>query len=64
MAGVKAKKNAGPRKEPRFIVSPCGGCSSPISALRDAYRVKWISFDSGKRRSGMTWRHRTCVGMK
>lgn len=64
MAGVKAKKGGGPRKEPRFIVSPCAGCSSPISALKDAYRVRWISFDAGKRRSGMTWQHRACYGMK
>lgn len=64
MAGVKAIKNAGQRKEPRFIVSPCSRCSDFIPALKDAYRVRWITFVGAKRSSAMVWQHRTCFGAK
>ena len=64
MAGVKAKKNVGPRKEPRFIASPCSRCSDFIPALKDAYRVRWITFSGAKRSSAMVWQHRACFGMK
>ena len=64
MAGVKAKKNAGPRNEPRFIASPCSRCSAFIPALKDAYRVRWITLSGPKRSSAMVWQHRACFGVK
>lgn len=61
MAGVKTKKaETGKKLETRWKVVRCSMCAKEIDGLKDAYRVRTISY--GPRRDLMVWQHRACVG--
>lgn len=62
MAGVKAKKDTGGKRlATRWLGANCSRCGDSISELKQAWRVKWISFEP-KRRTAMVWQHRACHG--
>jgi len=57
---VKAKRG-GPRKEPVFAATKCAACSGDLNTLKEAWRVKVITFVASKRSSRFAWYHRACV---
>jgi hypothetical protein len=64
MAAVKAQKvDGGKKMATRWLGANCHSCGSSISELKQAWRVKWITFEP-TRRSAMVWEHRTCHGAR
>ena len=59
MAGVKTK-SAGKRIETAWTPRTCDECGQPIDLLKNAARIKGISYEP--RRVRYTWRHRTHIG--
>ena len=60
MAAVKAQRG-GPRKEPVFAATKCAACSGDLNTLKEAWRVKVITFVANKRSTRFAWYHRNCV---
>lgn len=61
MAGVKTKKDRGGQSlTPRWKGGVCFTCAQPISGLKDAWRVRHITF-APTRRTIMVWEHRACL---
>lgn len=61
MAAVKTnKKKSGVRKEPVWTLRPCDACGKPVDALKNAWRVKRITFTPA-RRQAWCWYHRACL---
>ncbi len=60
MAAVKAQRG-GPRKEPVFRLTSCGGCEGVLNTLKESWRVKVITFVANKRHTRFAWYHRSCV---
>jgi hypothetical protein len=61
MAGVKAKKdNGGQKLATRWKGGACFTCAQPINGLKDAWRVRHITFNP-TRRTRMVWEHRACL---
>ncbi len=60
MAAVKTKRG-GQSKQPVFAATQCAACRGDLNTLRDAWRVKSITFVGSKRSSRFAWYHRSCV---
>ena len=60
MAAVKAQRG-GPRKESVFAATKCAACSGDLNTLKEAWRVKVITFVANKRNTRFAWYHRNCV---
>ena len=60
MAAVKAQRGK-PRKEPVFAATKCAACSGDLNTLKEAWRVKVITFVANKRNTRFAWYHRNCV---
>lgn len=60
MAAVKTQRG-GPRKEPVFAATKCAACSGDLNTLKEAWRVKVITFVANKRHTRFAWYHRGCV---
>ena len=60
MAAVKAQRG-GPRKEPVFAATKCAACFGDLNTLKEAWRVKVITFNANKRNTRFAWYHRNCV---
>lgn len=60
MAAVKTQRG-GPRKEPVFAATSCAACSGNLNTLKEAWRVKVITFVANKRNTRFAWYHRNCV---
>lgn len=60
MAAVKTQRG-GPSKAPVFAETKCAACSGDLNTLKEAWRVKVITFVANKRSSRFAWYHRSCV---
>ena len=60
MAAVKTQRG-GPSKAPVFAATKCAACNGDLNTLKEAWRVKAITFVGNKRSSRFAWYHRSCV---